>query len=264
MSAQSRNGFTIIETVLFVSISGALMVLLATGWTTMLNTQRYRDSVNTLQSFIQQQYDLVYNVQNGRVGKDLKCDSSGVNGPRVTAQEGAGSYRGTESCVFLGRYVWIENGQNLRSYLVLGSEPNTELASSLTEAQAIAAYKPQLVTDVEGINASESELFVPWSAVVFNEASGQAKTPRNVGIAILRSPRTGIAHTYIRDITTPPSAVNLKTSFLDLPLITDEPEELLCIDAGVPLAGGDMAIIFRENAAAQSAIESKSEAACDV
>ena len=261
MATHTHKGFTIIEVVLFVTISGAMMVMLATGWTSMLNTQRYRDSVSTLQSFIQQQYNLVYNVQNARQDNALDCRES-ASGPNVTAPgAGVGSFRGTDECVFLGRYVYIRDGQNIQSSIVLGSEPTGELDPSLSESQVIAAYQPTIVADVEGTNASESELFIPWGATVFDQTS-VTKSPRKIGIAILRSPQTGIAHTYIKDTTTPASSTDL-TSLLSDPEVIKEAEHTICLDAGVPLAGGKMAVVFRKNAASQSSIESKEDSACD-
>jgi len=261
MATHTHKGFTIIEVVLFITISGAMMALLAAGWTSMLNTQRYRDSVSTLQSFIQQQYNLVYNVQNGREGKVLDCRDS-ASGPEVTTPgAGTGSFRGTDTCVFLGRYVYIEDGQNVQSSIVLGSEPTTELDPNLNEAQVLAAYKPRIVANIEGTNTSEAELFIPWSATVFDQSS-VTKSARKIGIAILRSPQTGIAHTYIKDTTTPPASTNIAALLNDAEVVK-ESEQKLCLDPGVPLAGGKMAVIFRENAASQSSIESKLDSACD-
>ncbi|MEP6710564.1 MAG: prepilin-type N-terminal cleavage/methylation domain-containing protein, partial [Candidatus Saccharibacteria bacterium] len=57
MDTQRHPGFTIIEVMLFLAISGALAVGILIGSNVAITSQRYRDSLNSLQSLLQQQYN---------------------------------------------------------------------------------------------------------------------------------------------------------------------------------------------------------------
>ena len=56
MSARTETGFTLVEAMLFLAITGLLTVGILVGSGVAISQQRYRDSVNSLKSFIQDQY----------------------------------------------------------------------------------------------------------------------------------------------------------------------------------------------------------------
>ena len=53
MDIVKSKGFTIIEVMLFLAVTGALAVAILVGSGVAIGQQRYKDSVNSLQSFIQ-------------------------------------------------------------------------------------------------------------------------------------------------------------------------------------------------------------------
>lgn len=61
-----RRGFTIIEVILFLGISGLLLVGLLVGTSSSVARQRYNDSVNSFKDLMQDQYMYVSNVDNDR------------------------------------------------------------------------------------------------------------------------------------------------------------------------------------------------------
>ena len=63
-----RRGFTIIEVMLFLAISGFLLIGLMVGVTTTVARQRYNDSVQDLAEFLRSIYSEVINIQNPRQG----------------------------------------------------------------------------------------------------------------------------------------------------------------------------------------------------
>jgi type II secretory pathway pseudopilin PulG len=75
----SDRGFTVIEVMLFLAVTGALAVGILVGAGVSIGQQRYRDSVNSLKSTIQDRYNQTTNVVNSRGGAWV-CDSS----PTVT------------------------------------------------------------------------------------------------------------------------------------------------------------------------------------
>ena len=110
MGAKTQTGFTIIEVMLFLAITGMLAAAILVGSGIAIGQQRYRDSVGSLQSYIQQQYNKVTNVTNDR-DRAWTCDSNGT----VTQVENAsaGEPRGTTECVVLGRLVTIATNYKL-------------------------------------------------------------------------------------------------------------------------------------------------------
>src|SRR4029450_12347478 len=98
MGTKTQSGFTLIEVMLFLAVTGLLAMGILAGSGAAINQQRYRDSVNSLKSDIQQQYSEVTSVINSR-GANWECNANGVisdtGGP-------AGEARGRSDCVMLG------------------------------------------------------------------------------------------------------------------------------------------------------------------
>lgn len=236
MSIRLQQGFTIIEISLFVAISGLLAIVLLGGWSLTINSQRYKDSVDTLQSYIQQQYDLVYNVENGR-DNSLDCTTDSK------VQDGS-TPRGQSNCVVLGRYVRLSNGKDFTSSAVVGYEPDRLDASS--DNEMLKKYKPRVVT--QQINLSENALTIPWQAVAVRQGGDAAL---DLAIVILRSPSSGIVHTYI----VPGSDNNLAT----VPDAGNETAQFFCVKPDSIVQGGRQAVFIPKYAASANAIETRGE-----
>lgn len=134
-------GFTVIETMLFLSVSGLLIVgvLVASGG--VINAQRYRDANTSLLSFFQSEYDRVANVQNVRDDK-VTCS---LGDTKLTMSDSVSS-RGTSECVILGRLIrTTDSGGSIRAQTVYSSQ---DLANMFSESGA------QLNGDVDAIRNS--------------------------------------------------------------------------------------------------------------
>ncbi len=240
MDARNQRGFTIVEVMLFLALSGMLAVLLLAGWGTMINTQRYKDSTRTLQTFLQQQYNLVYNTENGRTA-DLSCDAT--NGVRDNA---AGEPRGQTSCILMGRYVRI-SGSSVDVFAIVGTELTDELQPN--DEQAILATNPRRVTQDLGL--SDVRLTIPWQATVVG--SSGSSDPADYAVAIVRSPLNGAVHTYALDKLTDSDVMPpLDSAFIDT--ANERNDVQLCLDPGAPFAGGRRAVVIGANASSQSFI----------
>ncbi len=237
---QTERGFTIIEVVLFVAISGVLAATLLGGWTVMINTQRYKDSTRTLQSFLQQQYNLVYNVENGRL-QGLSCTLQGSN-LVIDDAPATNTARGQSPCVVMGRYVNIQDGTNINVQSIVGYLNGDD--TSNTDLESIRLYKPQRV-DFE-LGLTDNELEMPWQAAV---VGANDSTPKDYAIAIIRSPKTGIVHTFTKDTTGQTLALS------DIIDVSNENTEVnLCLDPGVPFASGRLGVVIDAYASAQSSV----------
>lgn len=251
MVTKYQRGFTIIEVVLFLGITGLLAVTLLGGWTNMINTQRYRDSVKTLQAFIQQQYNLVYNVQNGRDGS-LGCTVGGAGPDIKDGATGQTAPPGQTNCIVMGRYISITNGTNVKVYSIVGEDGDTD--GSATDSIFILNRKPIRIDQDLGL--TDNELSVPWQATVFADKNSVAPTRGSaidVAIAVVRSPQTGSVHTYSQTLVAN-SAMPTVAALVGNPA-TENADRNLCLDAGEPLAGGRMGIVIKKFASAPSFIQ---------
>ena len=66
MKLNGRTGFTIIEVILVLAITGLLFVALIAGQGNNIARRRYDDSVNGFMAFLQNQFDFAMNIQNWR------------------------------------------------------------------------------------------------------------------------------------------------------------------------------------------------------
>ena len=140
MGAISERGFTIIETMLFLGISGVLIVAILAGTGTSINIQRYHDSVISLQSTLQNQYFDSTNVTNIPPTGALTCNTNAA----VTVDTSApSSGRGQSDCVLIGRYVTIVN-DTITTAGVVGYN-NTDPSTYANDIADLQAYKLSLL-----------------------------------------------------------------------------------------------------------------------
>lgn len=102
-----KRGFTIIETVIVLSISGLFAASMMVGWSININRQRYEDSVNTFKSDIQSIFSEVENPTNSR-SNNLTCfdfDTSVVISEPFREDVRNESNRGMTDCIILGKFV---------------------------------------------------------------------------------------------------------------------------------------------------------------
>ncbi len=68
MTGKSQRGFTIIEVTLYLGVAALLLASMMTGITLAINRQRFSDSANSTQSFLQKQFNETQNTLNDRAG----------------------------------------------------------------------------------------------------------------------------------------------------------------------------------------------------
>lgn len=207
MSSVGRQaGFTFIETMLFLAVSGALAVgvLVSAGYA--INVQRYRDATTSLTNYIQGAYSDTVNVKNDRQST-LECTpSSGI-------ANGSGQPLGTSDCTIVGRLLRTDDGQTFTSTPVFARQ-DTVNASNDTDAFA----QVQLFTDDTLI---ESPAYVlEWGT----SATRPGGTPiGSTSILIVRSPLSGAIRTFVSSSTSVSPAVMAASSALaaDFPICVD-------------------------------------------
>lgn len=196
MGIHNKQGFTIIEVMLFLAISGALTVAVLVGAGASISQQRYRDSVNSLSNFLQQQYSEVTTVRNDR---DMKWTCSGAAG--VVAAPVGGDSRGATDCVVLGKYISLADKEVTIQTVVgrAGVPTGTDDVTALVNANTT-------LSDID-----RQEYTIEWGASMRDIN----KAPTATTVLIVRSPTTGAIRTFINETgANRPLAETITTSFL--------------------------------------------------
>jgi hypothetical protein len=196
MAIKTDSGFTIIEVMLFLGVTGLLAVGILVGSGLAIGQQRYRDSVNSLKSFIQDQYSETSNVINSRAG-NWACNGAGTIDETVV---GGGQARGTSECVMLGRLVTVnETGMemavsNIVGYQNAGAVPAANDISELVDNYSIGVSPIDQLTEQ-----------IRWGAQIVKP---KTDVPMPMSILIVRSPLSGAVLTFTSEgIVTNPKAI---------------------------------------------------------
>ena len=190
MGSYKQKGFTIIELVLFLGITGALFAALMIGVNTNIYQQRYKDSVIAYKTLLEQQYADVAYPRNERNDKWTCNNETGVQ-----PEPNGGEARGTSNCVLLGRYIQVKsNGTQAEVGSVIGIQPAD--TSGLTgDLAVLAAYSPRRSP------IDKTDYSLAWDAALqtIDHQSSSAS------FLILRSPASGLVRTFALEEPLPSS-----------------------------------------------------------
>lgn len=245
-----NTGFTIIETLLFLSITGVMIVALMAGVGVSVNTQRYQDSVNSFKSFLQDQYGELQNVFNDR-SSDWNC-SSGANtlegGPSTTP-------RGQSSCVLLGKYVVVRDS-TIETSTVVGYEVGDEIAGD------IATIRNNYDLGLSSVDRSTTQL--DWGTSIAWPPSGPnaatAGTSRTLAVLIVRSPVSNSVYTFTSDDVPEfddTSSATLKEMIVTGNSVPGQAARVVCVDADGLSMTGNRAVYISAYATNASSIETR-------
>lgn len=182
MGDKKLQGFTIVEVMLFLAVTGLVMAVFLTGIGTSLNRERYRDAAASFHDYIQGQYDLVANVNNNR-NYDEVCTSTGVV---IDSSAALTAGRGTSDCMIMGRILHASSdGQTVTSSQVYATQDT--LAGDTDE---------EILTDAQMVSGpAADEYIVEWGAKLVQPAPSNA-LPSNFSILIVRMPNSGVIRTF--------------------------------------------------------------------
>ncbi|UTX51282.1 type II secretion system protein [Candidatus Saccharibacteria bacterium TM7i] len=230
----SQRGFTIIETVLFLGVTGLMIAAMFIGIGSSIGTQRYKDSVESFKATLQQQYSDVVNVYNGSESKRTCVIGSGGN--LVVQQSQSGLSRGQARCEILGRYVTVSTSGAIRTQTVLGIKSGVTGASGSDIDKLKAAYS----FGVSGTEVETSQmewgtrLGWPQKSPVERQGSGD----RSLALLVLRSPETGGIYTFTgNDVYDTPTNARIKELLVASTVAASNAtnfgraQRLLCIDS---------------------------------
>lgn len=243
MRTQKRSGFTIIEVMLFLAITGALTVAILVGSGVAISQQRYRDSVNSFKGLIQEQYGLIANVINSEAKNRVCIPSDGT----LLFKDGTEQRRGTSECLVMGRFVVIDQTQ-VKAYNLIGRPPaevtkDMEVSDdTLLKEYALAVQTPE-------------EYEVSWGAKIVHP---KTKNGITAGILIIRSPLSGSILTYTQDLpeTDVKEEARLNTVIRSMITADNTAQKDFCVDSqGSSGMGRRLAVRMGARASSQSAVE---------
>lgn len=220
----SKKGFTIIEVVLFLAISGALLAMVIAGTSTAVARRRYSDAVNDLVEQIRNAYSATINVQNSRIkteGSSNFCsvESAFENGSLVdnTNNHPTDNYPGRTRCAVYGQLLTFgEKGDNGRPdammvyrYDIIGLALEDDInpgdldSADSTLASLKSKAKADIVTFTQDednkkfyvqLSGNYESYLTQWDVTI--EQKGAERKPYVGAIMIVRSPVSGTVHTY--------------------------------------------------------------------
>ena len=242
MGGKRAPGFTIIETMLFLAVSGVLAIGIITSASYAINVQRYRDATVSLVSYLQSQYDRVINVQNDR-SDSLMCTPAGkiqqnASGTKMVA--------GTSDCTIVGMLLRATDTGGFLSLPVFASGE-----AQRGDTDIVALEKAQLFTDPEQMPGSRYAF--EWGATMQAKlGTGDINVP--FSILIVRSPSSGTVRTFVgRSASDTPAS---------LVTVGVENDLKVCLDPNSFYGGGRTGAIIYAGAANASAVKQAKESEC--
>lgn len=128
-----RDGFTIVEVMIFLAISGLMLTMAVIGSGNLARQARYSDSVNSFHSMMQRTYEEVANGVNARQSTEEDCVTGG----------GQPHPPGTDDCLLIGKVVSFDyNYGQIATIRYVTDSPNT--TPSGTPQQQISAALPRV------------------------------------------------------------------------------------------------------------------------
>ena len=242
MGTNYKSGFTIIETMLFLAITGLMVVAILVNTGSTINIQRYRDSVISLKSFLQGQYSDVMNVRNEQPAAPLSCD----NNAKIT-ESGTTSPRGQADCVILGKYTTIVDTK-ISSSVVVGLG---DISSTANDIDNLKTYKLSILPGSTETSDLEWGTNIAWPKSGIDN-KGQS-TPRTIALLMLRSPSSGLSYTFSADSAN----ISLSDMIVAGDTIPGQAQRLICVDPAGLFSGGQ-SIYINSYATGSSSIETKS------
>lgn len=238
----TSGGFTIIEVVLFLAITGMLVTGILAGAGYSIDMQRYRDGAVSLQTALQKQYSEVLNVSNGT---------------RATAKCGTVN-RGQSECVILGRYVTLSkqtsDGQTagqLTSENIVASV----VSSGLDEVGDLEALRTQYTYSLDPESRTSTDM--EWQTTP--SVSGSPGTDLLMTMVILRSPSSGLVYTFTKNgISSGGSASTISNNIASMAEDTLRAERTICVNPNGIMFGEKLAVVLKAQSSGRSAVEVRS------
>lgn len=217
VSREKLKGFTIIEVMLFLALSGFLLVGILAGTGSSIANQRYKDAVQDAVDALRDAYSFVSDTQ-----VQLRENGKGVCGGLTSEQfdsssvaQAYNSGRGRTQCVVYGAVVSI-NGDKIQTTTLIGEdyadaikEPTNADLVTKTDLEILKTLNANNLAVQCAKNAADCKIAtvdVPstttlkWgtSFATPNDSQGNHSKLQKT-LLIIRSPRSGSIRTFVKD-----------------------------------------------------------------
>ncbi|HTK39372.1 MAG TPA: type II secretion system protein [Patescibacteria group bacterium] len=184
MGTNARRGFTLIEVILFLAISGLMLLGVLAGVSGSISRQRYDEATNSLLDYVKSQYNLNDNIRNNRPDTRA-CTAAGI--AANTAQP-----RGTSDCAIAGRLISSTDGKSISSRPVYARSAGN--LNAATEATLLNSLN--LIVAPSDLKTDNEDYTMLWQTQIYTNKNAQT-TANHFGILILRLPTNGLTRTYV-------------------------------------------------------------------
>jgi Tfp pilus assembly protein PilE len=178
--SKTKKGFTVIEVMLFLAISGLMMIGIFAASKNGINNQRYSTAVTELQSYFQDQYSAVQNVRNDRPS-NMTCV------PGSVTVGGTSTSVGASQCSVVGRMIVANSSQQLVSYPIYATNDVSKLSAGCEDGSN-NILSPSCTYAVVNTNDS-NDYRLSWDTSMQWPGNGAAIGA--LSVAIYRSPANG-------------------------------------------------------------------------
>ena len=243
MGHTSRAGFTILETMLFLGITGLLIIVLVSGAGVGINVQRYRDATESFKSLIQQQFADLSSVENGRASnKSCGLSAQPVTGANNTAP-------GQSDCMIVGRYLRIED-ENISIYDVTAYENSRPLLVGANDITTMVSSSYTYNTPV----TPDQQKKMDWGTHLNVPPANDTR----LGILVIRSPYTGEIYSFTSTTVPADGSVNNVALKAMMSAAGNRTARVACVVSDGLFVTDDQSIYINANANAPSAVEVRS------
>lgn len=217
---KQRSGFTIIEIMLFIGISGFLLIGIMLGTGNSIANQRYNDAVEDAVNMLQNAFSFVADTELNERDTSEGCDRL-IKGNNHISIKNAELGRGRTSCAVYGAVITIDKTTIQMStiigkdyYDVLHSPSHSDVSESdyniitdpsssdIDVLKALSANNVILQCDGSGNcktvpAGSMSKRTLKWSAIF--KKPGNKDADLQMTLLIYRSPSSGAIRTLVKD-----------------------------------------------------------------
>jgi len=184
-NGRRQSGFTIIETMLFLGVTGLIMSFMLVGVSTQLNQRRYQDASTSLVTYVQNQYSLVSNVNNSRDPNE-SCSSG-----RIDATGGSSGPGTSDDCTIVGRLLRSsDSGKTINATQVVATVDAASLPFSPGDSDVKILHDARLTTSL-----TTEPYSTQWGTSLVQPAPNNAQ-PSSFSVLIVRMPTSGVVHTF--------------------------------------------------------------------
>lgn len=199
MGRHKRTGFTVIEVVLVIAITGLLMMGIMGNAFRQVNDQNYRDGVESFKDIIAGQLEDIDALKNDQ--------SNGCNTP-LSLPAGMGE------CFYSGKLLRISYDPSKDASMIT-SNPVQSTVTDGTSGKEVGSVK-------QVVDANAVQVAVPWGVQVRSAGLGGSRL-EDFYILIYRDPITGVATTrfFTDSVNTTPDKLKTMALGLTPPVATE-------------------------------------------